>query len=113
MLMGKSVIEKHELQYHYTTATGLKGIVESQQLRATNISYLNDAEEHTGFFDRRLTQILEIPIREAVEEIVRPLSDLSERPLRSDLSGTEPHSFRQSTSAKERLPDYPITSKLL
>lgn len=66
--MGKSVVEAHRQLYHYTTAAGLQGIVESQQLRATNISYLNDAEEHTGFFERRLPRLLEKPVRAAVAE---------------------------------------------
>lgn len=72
--MSKPVTEAHELLYHYTTAAGLKGIIESQQLRATNISYLNDAEEHTGFFDRRLPHILELPIRAFIEEIAKTTS---------------------------------------
>ena len=69
--MGKSVVEVHKELYHYTTASGLQSIVESQQLRATNIAYLNDAEEHTGFFDRRLPYLLEEPIRTAVTELAR------------------------------------------
>ena len=31
--------------YHYTSIGGLKGIVESNCLHATNIRYLNDSEE--------------------------------------------------------------------
>ena len=31
--------------YHYTSAQGLRGILESGKLRATNFAYLNDAEE--------------------------------------------------------------------
>jgi len=53
---------------HYTTVAGLQGIVESQQLWATNISYLNDAEEHTGFFDRRLPHLLQAPIQKALDK---------------------------------------------
>lgn len=67
--MSKSVSEVHSQLYHYTTAAGLQGIVESQQLRGTSIAYLNDAEEHTGFFDRRLPSLLEKAIRAAAEEI--------------------------------------------
>lgn len=54
---------------HYTTAVGLQGIIESQQLWATNISYLNDAEEHTGFFDRRLPHLLQPAIEKALNEL--------------------------------------------
>jgi hypothetical protein len=32
--------------YHYTDATGLKGIVESGTIRATHISFMNDASEY-------------------------------------------------------------------
>ncbi len=67
--MGKSVTEVYAQLYHYTTAAGLKGIVESQQLRATNIAYLNDSEEHTGFFDRRLPYLLEEPVRSVAEKM--------------------------------------------
>lgn len=56
--------------YHYTTAAGLQGIVESQQLWATDIAYLNDGEEHTGFFDRRLPFLLEAPIEAALNKLV-------------------------------------------
>jgi Protein of unknown function (DUF2971) len=34
-----------EILYHYTTAIGLMGIVQSQTLRATNAEFLNDAQE--------------------------------------------------------------------
>ncbi|HEV7922376.1 MAG TPA: DUF2971 domain-containing protein [Thermoanaerobaculia bacterium] len=33
------------LLYHYTTAAGLLGIIESQSVRATNYSFLNDSSE--------------------------------------------------------------------
>lgn len=56
--MNKSVVGTYPDLYHYTTAAGLQGILESQQLHATNIAYLNDAEEHTGYFDRRLSHLL-------------------------------------------------------
>lgn len=56
--MSNSVASAHPLLYHYTTAAGLQGIIESQTLWATNIAYLNDVEKHTGFFDRRLPQLL-------------------------------------------------------
>lgn len=67
--MHRSVIEEYPQLYHYTTAIGLHGIVTSQQLWATHISYLNDPEEHSGFFDRRLPLLLEEPIRSALAEI--------------------------------------------
>lgn len=69
--MNNPVSEAHPLLYHYTTAAGLQGIIESQQLWATSIAYLNDAEEHTGFFDRRLPYLLEKPTRDAIAEITK------------------------------------------
>src|SRR5687768_18046789 len=71
--MTKKVWEQYTELYHYTTAAGLKGIVESQQLRATHIAYLNDGEEHTGFFDRRLPSLLETVMRAVAEEIQDPV----------------------------------------
>ena len=67
----KKVSEVHEEIYHYTSALGVDGILRSQQLWATHMAYLNDAEEHTGFFDRRLPNLLDAPIREAVNELLR------------------------------------------
>lgn len=45
--------------YHYTNALGLQGIIESQQLHATDINYLNDAEEHIHFCEKRLPELLD------------------------------------------------------
>jgi hypothetical protein len=66
--MHKSVLEEHTELYHYTTAVGLHGIISSQQLWATHASYLNDAEEITGFFDRKFPRLLENTVRNAVAE---------------------------------------------
>lgn len=67
----KKVSEEHEEIYHYTTAIGLESILRTQQLWATHMGYLNDAEEHTGFFVRRLPKLLNAPSREAVTELMR------------------------------------------
>jgi hypothetical protein len=69
--MKKTIAETHPELYHYTSAVGLYGMVERQQLWATNIAYLNDAEERTGFFDRRLPFLLRAPIEAAVSELER------------------------------------------
>lgn len=66
----KKVSEAHTEVYHYTTAVGLEGILRTRQLWATHMSYLNDAEEHTGFFVRRLPKLLDLPSREAVAELM-------------------------------------------
>lgn len=67
--MSRPVIEEHQEIYHYTTAAGLHGIVTSQQLWATHILYLNDAEEFIGFFDRKLPHLLEEPVNRAVAKV--------------------------------------------
>lgn len=66
--MRKSVEESYPALWHYTTGAGLHGIITSQQLWATDIFYLNDAEEFTGFFDRKLLHILEAGVREGIVE---------------------------------------------
>ena len=67
--MFKTVAEEHNELYHYTTAAGLEGILRTQQLRATNIAYLNDSEEHTGFFDRRLPSLLDNTMRQIITDV--------------------------------------------
>ena len=69
--MSKLVADEHPDLYHYTTAEGLKGIISSQQLWATHIEYLNDVEEHIGFFTRRLPDLLDKPVREALAEAMK------------------------------------------
>ena len=66
--MHKSVIEAYPQLWHYTTAQGLHGILTSQQLWATNIFYLNDAEEFTGFFDRKLLHLLKEGVQDGIAE---------------------------------------------
>lgn len=56
--MVQLVEECYPELWHYTTVQGLHGILTTQQLWATNIFYLNDSEEFTGFFDCRLPSIL-------------------------------------------------------
>jgi hypothetical protein len=54
--------------WHCTDAAGLRGILQTQQLWATNIRYLNDGEELTGFFDRRrLLELLEEGVTLGIE----------------------------------------------
>lgn len=43
--------EKREVLYHYTSQMGLKGILESRELWASDIRYLNDASEFTHALD--------------------------------------------------------------
>jgi len=64
--MKQSVVEAHSALYHYTNAAGLHGIIADQNLRATNIAFLNDAEEHIGYFNRRLPRIVDSALREGL-----------------------------------------------
>ncbi|MDB5762389.1 MAG: hypothetical protein JWQ21_1384 [Herminiimonas sp.] len=68
-VVKQSIVEAHPRLHHYTTAVGLRGIIESQQLWATSIAYLNDAEEHTGFYDRRLRYLMLPPVRDGFVQI--------------------------------------------
>lgn len=71
--------------YHYTTAEGLKGMIETQELWATDIFYLNDWKE---FYHGRaeFKRVLEEKLASAVgkdtceKKIARVVSDLLEKP---------------------------------
>jgi Protein of unknown function (DUF2971) len=69
--MPKQVSEVHRELWHYTTAAGLHGILKTQQLWATNILYLNDAEELTGFFDRKLPQLIRKGVTKGIAQLGR------------------------------------------
>ena len=58
-----TVPEAHPELLHYTSVSGLLGILESQSLRATHSAFLNDSMEIALFFDRRLGKVLESGIR--------------------------------------------------
>ncbi|HUX90959.1 MAG TPA: DUF2971 domain-containing protein [Gallionellaceae bacterium] len=66
--MGK-ISDSHKELYHYTTAAGLSGILESKSLRATHSSFMNDEEEIHVFYDRVLPEILRPNFRKYFEEI--------------------------------------------
>lgn len=66
----KTVHEEHPELMHYTSATGLYGIVTSKTLWASHTSFLNDAEEVVGFLDRRLSMILKPELERHVAESV-------------------------------------------
>ena len=57
--MQKPISETHPELYHYTTAIGLKGIIEKQTLWATHCEYLNDSMEIKYYFSSRFSKILE------------------------------------------------------
>lgn len=62
------ISDTHAELFHYTTADGLSGILESKSLRATHSSFVNDAEEIVGFYERILPTILRPIYQEAFEE---------------------------------------------
>jgi hypothetical protein len=65
------VSDSHQSLCHYTSAAGLEGIIREQKLRATNIGFLNDSEERTGYFKRRLPHVLLEPVRESMLELLK------------------------------------------
>lgn len=66
--MGR-IADSHDELYHYTTAAGLSGILQSKSLWATHTSFVNDEEEILGFYDRVLPKILRPVFRKYVEDI--------------------------------------------
>lgn len=60
--MTRTVPEAHPELFHYTSAAGLLGILDSQSLRATHSAFLNDSAEIALFLERRLPQLLESAI---------------------------------------------------
>jgi hypothetical protein len=79
--MNKLSDEK-SLLYHYTTSQGFLGIIESQQLHATSIAYLNDSEEHIGYLTRRLPLLITQWAGDAYRNMSRPTT-LSEDEITS------------------------------
>lgn len=67
------VTEVHKELMHYTTGTGLAGIVSSGALWATHASALNDSQEVTHFLDTRLIEIIR-------DEAIGALSELLKNP---------------------------------
>lgn len=61
------VSEAYPELHHYTTVTGLSGILDSLSLHATNAAYSNDSTEIQLFFRERLAKILESGIRAELE----------------------------------------------
>lgn len=69
--MPKSLVDVYPTLWHYTTSSGLYGILKSQQLWATNYRYLNDEEELRGFFDRKLPLLMKAGIEDGVRELAK------------------------------------------
>ncbi|BDT65949.1 hypothetical protein os1_01000 [Comamonadaceae bacterium OS-1] len=62
-LQEKDVSDEYPELVHYTSASGLTGILNSQAIWATHASFLNDTEEIKLFFNRRLSRIIEDEFR--------------------------------------------------
>lgn len=67
--MASDISAAHPTIWHYTTAEGLHGILTSQQLWATNFSYLNDDEELKGFFSRKLPMLVQMGVEEGLKQL--------------------------------------------
>ena len=86
--MRRKVSEAHSELMHYTSATGLAGIVSSQALWATHSAFLNDFSEIALFFDYRLAAILESGIRAELAESpdLQVLPEFARTPEEADLT---------------------------
>lgn len=62
---------------HYTTATGLQGIISSGHLWATDAAFLNDASEITHFFDVRLKEVIAGTVRKRAIELAQSVDVLA------------------------------------
>lgn len=67
----RAITAKHPELFHYTTARGLEGILTSQTIWATHVSFLNDTSEMIEFANR-LPEILS-PIIQTILESMAPV----------------------------------------
>lgn len=67
--MSKLLEEEHPQLFHYTSAAGLDGILQTQTLRATHYEYLNDASEVKHFLEKRLPEIFQDVISKNIENV--------------------------------------------
>ena len=65
--MPRTVTQEYSALLHYTTASGLAGIIESGTVWVSHARFLNDAAELTLFFDERMPKLAEDAIRVLVE----------------------------------------------
>ena len=69
--MPTPVSQQYPELLHYTTLEGLRGIVSSGCLWATDATYLNDSGEITHFFDERLRALVLEDARNYAIELAR------------------------------------------
>ncbi len=86
--------------YHYTSAEGLIGIVESKSLWASGIHYLND----TAGYKHAVSIVRDFVTRELASNLDHPWKDLFEKILRGESFYTDDMVFVGSLSeAKDKL----------
>ncbi|CUA82423.1 Protein of unknown function (DUF2971) [Gulbenkiania indica] len=68
--MPLDIVKTYPTLWHYTTATGLDGILSSGELWATNIRYLNDEEEMNGFFKHKFPVLLEDAVDRGIAQVI-------------------------------------------
>lgn len=61
--MASAVPEAHEELIHYTTGTGLHGVLTTQSFWATHAGFLNDSTDSRHFFEFRLLDVIERAVR--------------------------------------------------
>ena len=64
--------------WHYTTAEGVKGIIESESIHCTNIFYLNDREEFRHGIDLQLDQLTQLCAAGISQELQGHISQLQD-----------------------------------
>lgn len=69
--MPLDLVDTYPTLWHYTTATGLEGILRSRELWATNFQYLNDAEEMSGFFQHKFPVLLDEGISAGLSQVLK------------------------------------------
>lgn len=69
--MPTPVSQDYSELLHYTTMDGLRGIITSGCMWASNAACLNDSSEVTHFFDVRLSEIIEREVRSYTYELAR------------------------------------------
>lgn len=69
--MPTPVSQQYPELMHYTTLAGLRGILSSGCLWATDATYLNDSSEISHFFDERLRELIVEDARQYAIELAR------------------------------------------
>jgi hypothetical protein len=80
------------LVYHYTRATGLKGIVKHRNLWASHLRYLNDSQEHLVVYQKAVQYLDRITVVRNLANSHRTLTGAIRETLETSSLGTpKPH----------------------